>query len=163
MKSLKVLCAIGMIASFFSCAYQEDTAAFFIENELNKKFVMERVVDEAPNSSIFHNTELDLTSIESYDRYIQRLVNIDVNEFTCSFSNYQGEITNGQLFIDDIPLGAFNSSMQNITIDNQEILTLIAQKFLEKTSLEFSFVGESNTTHSLTVDIEIDMLATFVH
>ena len=53
--------------------------------------------------------------------------------------------------------------MQNIRIDNPEILSRISERFLENTSLEFSFVGESNTDHTLTVDVEIEMLATFVH
>tara|TARA_R110001632_G_scaffold18712_7_gene57625 strand:+ start:4499 stop:4990 length:492 start_codon:yes stop_codon:yes gene_type:complete len=163
MKSLKALCAIVIITSFFSCAYQEDTAAFFIENKLTKDLLIERIIDDSSNSSIFKNTELDLTSIESYDTYIKRLVDIEVHYLNCSFSNYEGVISDGQLFLDGILLGDFQSNMQNIRIDNPEVLSRISERFLEKTSLEFSFVGESNTEHTLTVDLEIEMLATFVH
>tara|TARA_R110000787_G_scaffold91628_5_gene193028 strand:+ start:739 stop:1230 length:492 start_codon:yes stop_codon:yes gene_type:complete len=163
MKSLKALCAIVIITSFFSCAYQEDTAAFFIENKLTKDLLIERTIDDSSNSSIFKNTELDLTSIDSYDTYIKRLVNLDIHYLNCSFSNYEGIISDGQLFLDGVLLGNFQSNMQNIRIDNPEILSRISERFLENTSLEFSFVGESNTDHTLTVDVEIEMLATFVH
>jgi len=163
MKSLKVFCAIVIISSFFSCAYQEDTTAFFIENELTKGLVIERIIDENPETAIFKNTQLDLTSIESYDKYIRRLVEIDINSLNCSFSNYEGVITDGQLFLDGILLGNFQSNMENIRIENPEILSRISERFLEKTSLDFYFIGESNTEHTLTVDIEIEMLATFVH
>ena len=163
MKSLKVLCAIAIIASFFSCAYQEDTAAFFIENDLSKDLLIERIIDEDQSTSILKITELDLTSIASYDKYIKRLVDLDIIKLNCSFSNYEGVITEGQLFLDGILLGGFQNNMENIIIEDPEILSIISERFLEKTSLDFSFVGESNSQHSLKIDIDIEMLGTFVH
>ena len=53
--------------------------------------------------------------------------------------------------------------MENIIIEDPEILSIISERFLEKTSLDFSFVGESNSQHSLKIDIDIEMLGTFVH
>jgi|TARA_R110002072_G_scaffold29809_14_gene93795 hypothetical protein len=163
MKSLKVLCAIAIIASFFSCAYQEDTVAFFIENDLSKDLLIERIIDEDQSTSILKITELDLTSIASYDKYIKRLVDLDITKVNCSFSNYEGVITEGQLFLDGILLGGFQNNMENIIIEDPEILSIISERFLEKTSLDFSFVGESNSQHSLKIDIDIEMLGTFVH
>jgi len=163
MKSLKVLCAIAIIASFFSCAYQEDTVAFFIENDLSKDLLIERIIDEDQSTSILKITELDLRSIASYDKYIKRLVDLDITKVNCSFSNYEGVITEGQLFLDGILLGGFQNNMENIIIEDPEILSIISERFLEKTSLDFSFVGESNSQHSLKIDIDIEMLGTFVH
>ena len=127
MKSLKVLCAIAIIASFFSCAYQEDTVAFFIENDLSKDLLIERIIDEDQSTSILKITELDLRSIASYDKYIKRLVDLDITKVNCSFSNYEGVITEGQLFLDGILLGGFQNNMENIIIEDPEILSIISE------------------------------------
>ena len=163
MKSLKALCAIGIVSLFFSCSYQEDTAAFFIENQLNESLIIERVSGEAPGNNIFHNTSLDLASSESYERYLLRLIDIKVTKFTCNFSDYQGTIENGQLFVDDLLLGNFEAGMNHVNIDDPEMLRQIGELFLEKTALDFSFVGESSTIHFLSVNVQVEMKGTFVH
>lgn len=162
MKSLKVLCAIGIASLFFSCTHNEDTAAFYIDSELNESLTIQNR-PENNSSAIFENTHLNLKSSESYKKYIQRLEDIQITSLKCDFSNYQGTISNGKLFIDGMLLGDFDGDKMHITISDSEILSSIADKFLEKTSLEFYFVGESDTTHFLSVDIEIEMSGTFVH
>lgn len=162
MKSLKVLCAIGFASLIFSCAHKEDVAAFYIDSELNENLTIQSR-PENNSSTIFENTQLNLRSSESYKKYIQRLEEIQITSLKCDFSNYQGVISNGKLFIDGMLLGNFDGSKDHITINDPIILSSIADKFLEKTSLEFYFVGESDTTHFLSVDIEIEMSGTFVH
>ena len=164
MKSLKVLCATGILSLFFSCAYQEDTAAFFIENQLNENLIIQRANDENVSSNTIHqNVALDLTSSESYDKYILRLRELEITKFECSFSNYQGSIQNGKLYLDDVLLGDFNASLVHVSIEDVELLEQIETLFLEKTSLDFSFVGESDTDHFLSVDIAVEMKGTFVY
>ncbi|MBL4605859.1 MAG: hypothetical protein JKY02_09440 [Flavobacteriaceae bacterium] len=162
MKSIKALCVIGILSLIFSCSYQEDTAAFFINNQLNKNLTVDGM-SENVNSSIYSYTDLDLMSIESYGRYIQRLTSIDIIKIDCEFANYEGSISNGKLYLDEILLGGFNNSNVRISFSDPEILMSIAERFLEKTSLEVSFVGESDVAYYLSVDIEIEMQATFVH
>lgn len=162
MKSIKVLCAIGILSLFFSCSYQEDTVAFFINNQLNKSLTVDGL-SENVNSNIYSYTDVDLMSIESYERYIQRLTNINIIKIDCEFMNYEGEISNGKLYLDDILIGDFNGSDERTVISDPEILKRVAERFLERTSLEVSFVGESNASHFLSVDIGIEMKATFVY
>jgi hypothetical protein len=164
MKSLKVLCAIGILSLFSFCSYQEDTAAFFIDNQLNEHLIIQRIPDESASSNqIDHHVVLDLTSSEAYKKYILRLTQLDITKFECNFSNYQGTIENGQLYIDDILLGNFSASLDHVLIEDEVLLEQIATLFLEKTSLDFSFVGESNTDHFLSVNVNIEMKGTFVH
>jgi len=163
MKSLKALCAIGILSLFFSCSYQEDTAAFFIENQLNESLIVERVSNETLGNNIFHNVSLDLKSSESFERYLLRLTDIEITKFTCNFSDYQGIIENGQLFVDDLLLGNFVAGMDHVDIDDPQILRQIEELFIEKTALDFSFVGESNAHHFLSVNVQVEMKGTFVH
>ena len=90
MKSLKVLCAIGILFFFSSCTYQEDRAAFFIDNQLNENLIIQSVFDETSNTDvdIYQNVSLDLTTSESYNKYILRLTQLDITKFECSFSDY---------------------------------------------------------------------------
>jgi hypothetical protein len=164
MKSFKVLCAIGVLSFFFSCAYQEDRAAFFIDNQLNENLIIQRVLDESDlNTDIYQNVTLDLTTSESYDKYILRLTQLDITKLECSFSNYLGHIENGKLYLDDVLLGNFTASMDPIYIEDPVILQRIEELFLERTALDFTFVGESTTEHFLSVNVEIEMKGTFVH
>ena len=163
MKSLKVLCTIGILSLFFSCAYQEDTAAFFIENQLNESLIVQPSTDEAASSDIYHDVQLDLTTSESFERYLLRLTDIKISKFTCSFSNYQGVIENGQLFVDGLLLGDFEAGMDHVNVEDPQVLRQIEELFLEKTTLDFSFVGESNTDHFLSVNVQVEMKGTFVH
>ncbi|MEQ6125169.1 hypothetical protein AAON49_13255 [Pseudotenacibaculum sp. MALMAid0570] len=162
MKPLKVLCAIGIVSLFFSCSYQEDTAAFFIDNTIQGSMVLERSPED-PSNQVANNLLLDLTSSESYEKYILRLTELKINKFICNFSNYQGEIDNGQIYIDDILLGSFESNMEHVSIEDPETLSRIAELFLEKTTLDFSFVGESDTFHFLSVSVQVEMKGTFVY
>jgi len=165
MKSLKVLCAIGIVSLFFtSCAYQEDTAAFFIDNQLNESLVISQTQDETVTSvNIQRQVALDITSSESYERYILRLTQLEISKFECNFSNYQGLIENGKMYLDDILLGDFDANLDHVTIQDPEMLSRIADLFLEKTTLDFSFVGESDTSLTLNVNINVEMKGTFVH
>lgn len=165
MRSLKVLCAIGIVSLFFtSCAYQEDTVAFFIDNQLNESLIISRTLDEtASASNIQRQVTLDITSSESYEKYILRLTQLEISKFECSFSNYQGVLENGKMYLDDILLGDFNASLDHVTIQDPEMLTRIADLFLEKTSVDFSFIGESDTNLTLNVNINVEMKGTFVH
>lgn len=162
MKSLKVLCAIGMLSLLFSCAHKEDTVAFFLDNELNNSLTIESGF-ESTNSRIFRHTELTLTSSVEYNKYIQRLRDLRITKLVCSFRDYQGDIRKGKLFIDGILLGNYIGTMKEMSIDNFDTLTQIAEKFLEKTSVDFYFTGESDTQHYLSVDIKVEMIGTFVH
>lgn len=163
MKPLKVLCAIGMLSLFFSCTYQEDTAAFFIDNLLNETLVVERTPENTVNDVISENVELDLRSSESYEKYIRRLKELEVVRFVCNFSNYQGTIESGELFLEDISLGYFSPSLNHVTIEDPEVLSRIAELFLERTTLDFSFEGESSSAHYLSVDVEVELKGTFVY
>lgn len=165
MKSLKVLCAIGILTLFFSCSNQEDTVAFFIDNQLSESLVIERVSSEPQNNgvAIDKNVMLDITSSESYERYLLRLKELKVTKFICNFSNYEGTIDNGQLFIDGMLLGDFRANLHSVSIEDPEILERIAELFLEKTALDFSFVGESDTSHFLSVNVQVEMEGTFVY
>jgi hypothetical protein len=164
MKSLKVLCAIGMATLLFSCAYQEDTAAFFIENQLNEDLVILNVQGESTfDTNIEQGVTLDLTTSESYERYILRLTQLEITKFECIFSNYQGVIENGKLYLDDLLLGDFNPDAASHTVDDPALLSRISELFIERTSLDFYFVGESDTDHTLNVNINVEMKGTFVH
>ena len=164
MRSLKVLCAVGMLSIFTSCTYQEDTAAFFIKNTLSENLVVERSTNEPASSDpIYQHVTLDLTKSESYDKYILRLTELDIVNFEFRFSNYQGTIENGQLYIDNVLLGDFNSELNTVQINDPQMLDSIEALFLEKTTLDFSFVGESQTSHYLSVEINVEMEGTFVH
>lgn len=162
MKSIKALCALGILSLLFSCSYQEDTAAFFIDNQLSKNFTVE-CLPENVNSDVYSYADLDLMSIESYQRYMQRLTNITITKIDCEFKNYEGSISNGKIYLDDILLGDFTQSNVTMSVSDPEILVRVAEKFLEKTSLEVSFVGESSVAHYLSVGIGIEMKATFVY
>lgn len=164
MRSLKVLCAIGMASLLFSCAYQEDTAAFFINNQLNENLTILSAQEEGSiGTNIEQGVTLDLTSSESYERYILRLTQLDVTKFQCSFSNYQGTINNGKLYLDDLELGDFHADLHQVSIEDPIVLERISELFLERTSLDFYFVGESSTEHALNVNINVEMKGTFVH
>lgn len=165
MKSLKVLCTIGILSLFSSCAYQEDRAAFFIDNQIIENLIIQRAFDEnnSLNEDIYQNVTLDLTASESYDKYILRLTQLDVTKFECNFSNYQGIIENGKLYLDDILLGDFNAGIDHVHIEDPEVLQRISELFLERTVLDFTFIGESNTEHFLSVNVEVEMKGTFVH
>ena len=163
MKSLKVLCAIGLLSLFSSCTYQEDRAAFFIDNQFNESLIIQRVMDESDlgqNTNIYQNVLLDLTASESYEKYILRLTQLDIE---CNFSDYQGTIENGKLYLDDILLGDFNANVDHVRVNDAEVLQRIEELFLERTALDFTFVGESQTEHFLSVSIELEMKGTFVH
>ena len=135
-----------------------------IENQLSENLTIQRVLDESDmNTDIQQNVTLDLTTSEAYDKYILRLTQLDITKFECNFSNYQGTIENGKLYLEDILLGDFNSSLHNVHVDNAEVLQRIEELFLERTALEFTFVGESHTEHFLSVDIEVEMKGTFLH
>lgn len=164
MRSLRVLCAIGMATLLSSCAYQEDTAAFFIDNQLNEDLVIQNIQGESTfDGNIEQGVTLDLTSSESYERYILRLTQLEITKFECNFSNYQGIIENGKLYLDDLLLGDFNPELESHTVEDPELLTRISELFLERTSLDFYFVGESNTDNQLNVNINVEMKGTFVH
>ncbi len=164
MRSLKVLCAIGIATLLSSCAYQEDTAAFFINNQLNEDLVILNVQGESSfDSNIEQGVTLDLTSTESYERYILRLTQLEITKFECNFSNYQGVIENGKLYLDDLLLGDFNPDSDSHIVESPELLLRISELFLERTSLDFYFVGESNTDNALNVNINVEMKGTFVH
>jgi len=162
MKSIKALCALGILSLLFSCAYQEDTAAFFIDNQFSKNLTVE-CLPENVNSSVYTYADFDLMSVESYQRYMERLTNITISKIDCEFKNYEGIISNGKIYLDDILLGDFTQSNAMMSISDPELLLQVAEKFLEKTSLEVSFVGESNVAHYLSVNIGIEMKATFVY
>jgi len=81
----------------------------------------------------------------------------------CDFKDYQGVIHHGKLFIDGVLLGEFKQNTEKLTVQDFDTLRLIAEKFLEKTSLEFYFKGESTTEHYLSVDIVLEIKGTFVH
>ncbi|MFY0629758.1 MAG: hypothetical protein JXR05_05210 [Flavobacteriaceae bacterium] len=162
MKSIKVLCAIGILSLLFSCSYQEDTAAFFINDQLRNNLTVDGL-SENVNSNVYSYADLDLKSIESYERYILRLTDLNIVKIDCEFTNYEGSINNGKIYLDGILLGDFNAGSGRMSISDPDILTSIAERFLEKTSLEVSFVGESDVAHFLSVDIGIEMQATFVH
>jgi hypothetical protein len=166
MKSLKVLCAVGILSLFSSCAYQEDRAAFFIENQLSENLIIERAFNEmnsTADTDIYRNVTLDLTTSESYDKYILRLTQLDISKFEFNFSDYQGNIENGKLFLDDLLLGDFNASMDRFSIEDPDILQRIEELFLERTALDLTFVGESDTAHFLSVSVQVEMKGTFVH
>lgn len=164
MKSLKVLCAIGLLSLFFSCTYQEDRAAFFIENQLNENLIIQRSSETTLNLEDIHqNVTLDLTTSESYDKYILRLTQLDITKFECSFSDYEGTIQNGKLYLEDILLGNFVTSLDHVLIEDPEVLDQIENLFLERTALDFTFVGESSTNHFLSVNVVVAMKGTFVH
>jgi hypothetical protein len=162
MKSTKVLCAIGILTLFLSCSYQEDTAAFFINNQLNESLTIQRSPENS-NSDIFGKVNIDLTSSESYEKYILRLIDLEVTKLNCTFNEYQGSITDGKLFLDGLLLGNFQGSNGHVSITDPEMLRSLAERFLEKTSLDLTFVGESNTDHFLSVNVEVEMMGTFVH
>ena len=161
MRSLKIFCVVGIVSLFFSCSSQDDNVTFFINNELNSSLTINGSGNEL-NSRVFKNTSLDLTSSESYEKYIRRLTDVQITKLNCSFQNYQGSITNGKIYIDNILLGDFNSNDQ-MDITNETILNLISNRFLEKTVLDFYFIGESDTRHHLTVNVELEIKGTFVH
>jgi hypothetical protein len=163
MKSTKVLCAIGILTLFLSCSYQEDTAAFFINNQLNESLTLQRSPENSSSSDIYGRVDIDLTSSESYEQYILRLTDLDITKLDCTFNEYQGSITNGQLFLDDVLLGNFQGSNGHVSITDSQMLRSLAERFLEKTSLDLTFVGESDTDHFLSVNVEIEMMGTFVH
>ena len=73
------------------------------------------------------------------------------------------KIENGKLYVDDILLGDFSANLDHVRVEVSETLELIEQLFLERTALDFTFVGESNTTHFLSVNVTVEMKGTFVH
>ncbi len=162
MKSFKALCAIGIFSLVFSsCSYQEDTAAFFIANQLNKSLTVEN--SSEVQSTAYANVDVDITSIESYEMYINRITDLNITKLEFRFANYAGSISNGQLFLDGMLLSDFQGNNGLVSITDPAMLANFAERFLEKTSLEFTFVGESNTQHFLSVDLEIELMATFVY
>lgn len=163
MKPLKVLCAIGILTLFFSCTYQEDSVAFFIDNQLNETLVVERTPENTAANLISENVTLDLRSSESYEKYIRGLKELEVVRFVCNFNNYQGTIESGKLYLDDFLLGNFDPNLDHVSVEDPEVLSRIAELFLERTSLDFSFVGESSSTHYLSVDVEVELKGTFVY
>lgn len=164
MRSLKALCVIGFVSLFFSCSYQENTAAFFIDNQLNEELlILSSQEEDSSGVNIEQGVTLDLASSESYERYLLRLTQLEITKFECSFSNYQGIIENGKLYLDDVLLGDFHANLDYVSIEDTELLSRISELFLEKTSLDFYFIGESDTNHALNVHVNVEMKGTFVH
>ncbi len=162
MRLLKHICVVGIVSLFFSCSYQEDTVAFFIDNQLKNQLIIDGM-DENSNKSIHQSAKLDLTSVESFNRYISNLKEVEITRVTCNFDNYQGAIHNGKIHIDDIFLGDFNKAPHKIDIVDTKILKNLGNKFLDKTTLEFYFSGNSSTKHFLNVSIKIEFKGTFVN
>ncbi len=164
MKSIKVLCTIGVLSFLLSCTNQEEAVTFFIDNQLTENLIVQRLDTEVdPNVDIFRQIPLDLRASESFSRYIQRLRELDIRNFEFRFQDYQGNIQNGQLYLEDILLGQFDSSINQIRISDQGVIQRIEELFLERTQLDFTFVGESQTNHYLSVSVTIEMKGTFVH
>ena len=164
MKSFKLLCAIVLLSFFTSCTNQEEAVTFFIDNQLKENLIVERASNEANyEDDIFKQVPLDLRSSESFDKYIRRLRELEIERFDFSFSEYEGQIQNGQLYLEDILLGDFDEAINQISITDPVLIRTIEELFLERTQLNFTFVGESVTTHYLSVDVNIEMKGTFVH
>lgn len=164
MKSIKVLCALGILSLLISCTSQEEAVTFFIDNELNENLIIQRVNDEnGTQADINRSVSLDLRTSESYNKYIRRLRDLEINNFEFLFDNYQGQIQNGQVYLENILLGDFDASMPLITIEDRQVLQRIENLFLERTEVDFIFVGESESNHFLSVDINVEMKGTFVH
>lgn len=164
MKSLKLFCAIGLLSFFTSCTNQEEAVTFYLDNQLKENLIIERISNESNHDDdIFTQVPLDLRSSESYDKYIRRLRELDIERFDFSFNDYEGQIQNGQLYLEDILLGDFEGTLNEISINDPELIRTIEELFLERTQLNFSFVGESVTNHYLSVEVNIEMKGTFVH
>ena len=164
MKSIKVFCALGILALLISCTSQEEAVTFFIDNELNENLIIQRVNEESGTlANINSRVSLDLRTSESYNKYIRRLRDLEINNFEFLFDNYQGQIQNGKVYLEDILLGDFDASMGLITIEDNQVIQRIENLFLERTEVDFIFVGESQSNHFLSVDINVEMKGTFVH
>lgn len=164
MKSIKVLCAIGLFTFLFSCTSQEEAVTFFIDNQMNENLIIQRVNSENNTTAdIYRQVPLDLRASESYDKYIGRLRDLDIRNFRFSFEDYQGQILNGQVYLEDILLGDFQDQMNEITIEDEQMIQRIEELFLERTELDLIFIGESQSDHFLSVEINIEMKGTFVH
>lgn len=164
MKSIKVFCALGILALLISCTSQEEAVTFFIDNELNENLIIQRVNEESGTlANINSRVSLDLRTSESYNKYIRRLRDLEINNFEFLFDNYQGQIQNGKVYLEDILLGDFDASMGLITIEDNQVIQRIENLFLERTEVDFIFVGESQSNHFLSVEINVEMKGTFVH
>ncbi len=164
MKSIKVFCALGILSLLISCTSQEEAVTFFIDNELNENLIIQRVNDEnGTQTDINSKVSLDLRTSESYNKYIRRLRDLEISNFEFLFDNYQGQIQNGKVYLEDILLGDFDASMGLITIEDNQVIQRIENLFLERTEVDFIFVGESQSNHFLSVDINVEMKGTFVH
>lgn len=163
MKTLKLFCVLGLFSLFFSCAYQEDRAAFFIDNELSNSLTIDGLSDNSFNPSIRQSTVIDITSSDSYRKYIRRLKDIDIVELKFNFKDYQGDIRNGKLFIDNVFLGDFDIHSREMSVEDATLVALIENRFLEKKALDVYFTGESDDKHYLLIDVEIMIKGTFVH
>ena len=91
MKSFKLLCAIVLLSFFTSCTNQEEAVTFFIDNQLKENLIVERASNEANyEDDIFKQVPLDLRSSESFDKYIRRLRELEIERFDFSFSVFYG-------------------------------------------------------------------------
>lgn len=164
MKSFKAFIAAIVLLSSIACTNQEEAVTFFIENQLTEELIIQNSdIESEAASNIQRQITLDLRSSDSFDTYINRLRDVKIKSFKLIYSDYQGQIQNGKMFVDNVYLCDFQSSMDYMYIQDAEIIKKIEDLLLEQTTARFSFEGESHTNHFLSVQVEVMLEGTFVH
>lgn len=171
MRILKLLTLFSFVLIFASCEKEAPRQiVFYSVDQLTKDLTVKVDDTEGNTISVNSNTVVNLNSSKVFKDNLNYLKDIDVEGLTFKIKNFTinplAKFSNIEVFVDELKITSddikldFLSILTNgleFEIDNQEILSKISSKLLQKKQVVVSYYSDAQTDKLFNFDLEFSL------
>jgi len=172
MRTLKLFSAVFLaLLLFTSCEKEvESQIVFFSKDQLKKELAVNINNTEGSTVSINSNAIIDLNSSKVFKDNIDYLKNVEVESFNFKIKNFEinpcSKFSNIGIYVDEIKISGNDISLDYISlfsssfefkINNQEILSAISSKLLQKKQIVVSYYSDAVSDDLFNFDLEFNL------
>lgn len=163
---IKSLAVLLLLFFLNSCAYQDESAVFYLDDTVTKTITVNADDFKNSNGNIEVLSKLNLMQSETFAKHIEHLRDLRIVYFEIKMKSSNNlPRANGRLNFDDVEVNCFDpKTMDQHHVKNVELLKIIESKLYEDNELLLSYSCNKNEMQaSYTIEIEMGVAGTFAN
>lgn len=172
MRTLKLFSAVFLALFVFTSCEKEATSqlVFFSKDQLKKELTVNIDNTEGVTVPINSNAVINLNSSKVFKDNLDYLKDIEVESFNFKLKNFvinpDSKVSNIEVYVDEIKITGNDISLDFLSlfssgfefkISNQEILSTIASKLLQKKQIVVSYYSDAVSDKIFNFDLEFNI------
>lgn len=147
-----------------ACNPRENIVTFYLDNQLFEELVLNSIPSDFGSSTVYSEKPVDLLAIESFHKYFENILELDVKSMNISITDYEQSIEHpvirigNSITIENIPIT--NGSFE---IKDAQLLQSIASELMRHQIVPFSFEANSLTHDSFKVSVTMKIQGVFAN